>query len=109
MNKSLLNDHLDYLISKVEQGKKCVIVYKGFPLDFINSVATELIPYATEPGCRVEGQKIDLKKISENSRFLAKKVLDSDLPDNSVMLYEEFYLLSRSLDLSLFRVTRPLF
>lgn len=102
MNKSLLNDHLNYVISKFERGKKHILVYKGFPMDFLNSVS-EFIPYATGPECRFEGQKISPKKIWDNARSLAKRILENDLPDSCLMLYEEFYLLSRKLDLSLFQ------
>lgn len=102
MNESLLNNHLNYLISRFIRGKKVIIVYKGFPVQFINRV-TDTVPYATKSECRFEGQKIDPNKILDNARSLAKKVIEGDLPDSSVMLYEEFNLLSRNLDLSLFQ------
>jgi len=104
MNKDLLDKHLEDLMSRLEPGRKNVIVYKGFPLDFIIGVS-EVIPFATEPTCRLDNGKIDLRRILNNSRSLVEKIVNNDLPDNCLLLYEEFYLLSRKVDLSVFRGT----
>ena len=101
MYNALIVKHLDYIISKCTGNNKHILVYKGFPLRFMKELS-ETFPFISNENDRMTNEKIDLKKIYNNSQGIVKKIINNVLEDISVLLYEEFYLLSHNFNISLF-------
>lgn len=95
----LISKHLNKIKSlNYENG---ILVYKGFPIDFLMEI-NNIFAFLIEPEKFITKEKIDLKKISENINELISHVLTKGFGIH-VLLYEQFFLLCKNINLSLFK------
>lgn len=95
-----LKKHVDE-INRQQGPKGCLLVYKGFPLDFVFNIGREFA-FLNEPEQVFSDNKIDLQKVADYSKETIKKLLTID-SGTYVATYEELLaIVERVQDLSLF-------
>ena len=100
MYNIFIKEHIEE-IRKEENHRGLLLVYKGFPLDFVLNVGNEF-ELLNEPGQVFTNNKIDLQKVVDYSKETVKKLLNI-ANGIYVATYEELVaILGRVQDLSLF-------
>jgi len=82
-----------------EYPKGCILVYKGFPMDFITSVGKEFA-FLNDPSKVFVGNKIDLQQVLDCCKETIVKMLSID-SGIYVATYEELLAIEDRVDLSL--------
>lgn len=83
-----------------EYPKGCILVYKGFPLNFVISVGKEF-GFLNDPEQVFNGNKIDLQRVIDGSKETIIRMLSID-SGIYVATYEELLAIEDRVDMSLF-------
>jgi len=100
MYNIFLKEHIKN-ISKEENPRGLLLVYKGFPLDFVFNIGREFA-FLNEAGQIFNGNRIDLQKVVDCSKKTIKKLLSIDRGIYAATYEELVAILRRVQDLSLF-------
>jgi len=99
MLKVFLRRHFEEIKAQ-EYSQGCILVYKGFPLDFVASVGQEFA-FLNNPSKVFVGDKIDLQEVLDCSKETIVKMLSIE-SGIYVATYEELLAIEDRVDLSLF-------
>ena len=99
MFKVFLQKHFEEIRAQ-EYPKGCILVYKGFPVDFVTSVG-EKFAFLNDPSKVFVGNKIDLQRVLDCCKETIVKMLSID-SGIYVATYEELLAIEDRVDLSLF-------
>lgn len=101
MYEALIKQHArDITDITSEHNGSHILVYKGFPVDFLLALSN-IFPFFFDKGHIADSGKIDLRRIVADIRDLIGNLLKNKLT-NSIATYEEFILLSQKIDLALY-------
>lgn len=102
MYSALVEQHIRNLKGNIfQRGTNYVLVYKGFPVQFLMDIGNTFRFLSNKPPILTSG-KIDLATILEKISTLISHLLDNKRGIR-IMTYEEFILLSLKIDLSLYK------
>jgi len=99
MLKVFLQKHFEEIKAQ-EYPKGCILVYKGFPVDFVTSVGKEFA-FLNDPSKVFVGNKIDLQRVLDCCKETIVKMLSIE-SGIYVATYEELLAIEDRVDLSLF-------
>jgi ATP-dependent DNA helicase RecQ len=99
MFNQIIPEHIEE-IKRAGYERNCILVYKGFPIDFLFELST-IFPFLNDKEQTFTSNKIDLEKINIYVGDLIKKLLSKN-EGLHILTYEEFILLSQKIDLSLY-------
>jgi len=95
-----LNDHISQEITNREFPNGCILIYKGFPIDFIVKTAGKF-SFINAPEDILKGGKLNLQFILDHNRETIQKLFNIKSGIH-VLTYEELLMVSEKVDLSLF-------
>lgn len=99
MYNALIQDQLDQ-INKLDKSYANIIIFKGFPNDYILGVA-ENFPFVADKNTSFKGNKIDIEAVEKNTTNLIRKLLNIN-SGISILLYEELTAICDQIKLSTF-------
>jgi ATP-dependent DNA helicase RecQ len=98
MYLALIDEHLQQIM-KIQKDET-VLVYKGFPIDFVREIA-RVIPLCSQEDELFTDGRINLQKIKDNSLKLITSI-QRLTHGTTILLFEEFLNLHRNINLNLF-------